>query len=356
MEGIESVKKVLEGALLAAGRPLTSEDLAALFLPEEARQEENQEAYAPLRNELKKQIRKAVAEMQKDCAERAVDLVEVSSGYRYQIKQDIAGQVAHLWATRPQRMSRAMMETLALIAYRQPITRGDIEKIRGVSVNTQIVKTLLEFGWVRIVGYKDTPGRPMLLGTTKTFLDTFSLRSLEELPPLAELHDIAHLQAKGLLNDEQVQMVAKAEEEAKAAEAASAETPANEAESPVEATESPVAKPEEGNPATTESRDSGSDAELDSHRIEPVTETQDQPPPMVENDPSAINETQALATEEREEDSEHLAMPTETEAETTAATVEEQDNAEASVLPEPSLSTNPETTLPAAETDAGRGL
>jgi len=198
---LESIKPVLEGALLAAGRPLTCEELAELFLPEEAKLQENQTDYTSLRAQWKKQVRQNLTEMQQECALRGVELVEVASGFRYQIKQTIASTVSHLWVDRPQRMSRAMLETLALIAYRQPITRGEIEKIRGVSVNTQIIKNLLEYGWVRVMGYKDTPGRPMLLGTTKIFLDTFSLRTLEDLPPLTQLYDTAHLQAADLFHD-----------------------------------------------------------------------------------------------------------------------------------------------------------
>ena len=167
---------LLEGILLASGRPLSLERLGELF--EEAERPEPQ------------QFRDALAILSLSCAGRAFELKEVASGYRLQIREPLSPWVGRLWEERPQRYSRALLETLALIAYRQPITRGEIEEIRGVAVNTQIIKTLMEREWIRIVGYREVPGRPAMLATTRTFLDYFNLKSLEELPPLAELREM----------------------------------------------------------------------------------------------------------------------------------------------------------------------
>jgi segregation and condensation protein B len=173
------LKHICEGALLAAGGPLTLDQILALF-PDEER---------PLREE----VLATIAALATDYADRACELVEVAGGWRVQIRREVAPWVGRLWDERPQRYSRALLETLALIAYRQPITRGEIEDIRGVAVNTQIVKTLIEREWVRVVGHRDVPGRPELLATTRRFLDYFGLRSLNDLPPLAEIRDPAFL-------------------------------------------------------------------------------------------------------------------------------------------------------------------
>lgn len=170
------VKRVLEAALLAAGQPLSLTQLAALF-PEDR----------PVPTD---DLRQALQELDQDCAERGVELVEVATGYRYQVRREIYPWVSRLWTERQTRYSRALLETLALIAYRQPITRGEIEQIRGVAVSSQIVKTLEERDWIRVVGHRDVPGKPALLGTTRGFLDYFGLKSLDQLPPLAEIRDI----------------------------------------------------------------------------------------------------------------------------------------------------------------------
>jgi segregation and condensation protein B len=181
------VKLVVEGALMAAGGPLTLDQILALY-PEDRR---------PARDE----IRAAIAALTEDCADRGIEVVEVAGGWRVQVRRLVAPWVARLWEEKPARYSRALLETLALIAYRQPITRGEIEDIRGVAVSTQIVKTLTEREWVRVVGHRDVPGRPALYATTRRFLDYFGLRSLNDLPPLAELRDPAffdeQLQAAG---------------------------------------------------------------------------------------------------------------------------------------------------------------
>ncbi|GEM_PF-206585 len=200
MEDSAALKSVVQGALLAAGRALTVDELAELFLPQEARGTEELGPYRELREAVRKQVRAALAELRASSSLDAVEVVEVASGFRYQIKPPIAEKVSYLWDAHPQRLTRAMLETLALITYRQPITRGEIENIRGVSVSSQIIKSFLEYGWIRVVGHKNSPGRPQLFGTTKEFLDIFSLKSLDELPPLAELRDVAQLQAQGLLD------------------------------------------------------------------------------------------------------------------------------------------------------------
>jgi len=167
----------VEAALLAAGRPVPIDEFIAMF---EGRED------APDRSA----VREAVAALEEHWTGRAMEVSEVASGYRAQIRKEYSQSIAALWQERPPRYSRALLETLALIAYRQPISRGEVEEVRGVSVSSSIMKTLLEREWVRVVGHRETPGRPALFGTTKHFLDTFNLKSLGALPPLAELRDL----------------------------------------------------------------------------------------------------------------------------------------------------------------------
>ncbi len=175
---IESyVRNVIEAALLAAGRPLTLAELGQLF------DELSRPAEAALGA--------ALEQLGAEYAERGIELRETASGWRIQVRREFAAEVSRLWPERPARYSRALLETLALIAYRQPITRGEIEQVRGVAVNPNIIKTLLERNWIRVVGQRDVPGRPELLGTTREFLDYFGLKSLDELPPLAELKGLS---------------------------------------------------------------------------------------------------------------------------------------------------------------------
>jgi segregation and condensation protein B len=170
------LKHIVEAALLAYGQPLSIDQLRDMF----------EEYDRPEAAEL----RKALAELAQDCEGRAVELVEVASGWRLQIRGAFASRLSRLWQERPGRYSRALLETLALIAYRQPITRGEIEDVRGVTVNPNIVRTLTERGWIRVVGHREVPGHPELLGTTREFLDYFGLKSLDELPTLAALKDM----------------------------------------------------------------------------------------------------------------------------------------------------------------------
>ena len=167
---------LLEAFLLASGKPQGLERLYELF--------DEAERPGPM------VFKKALDLLRKSCDNRAFELVEVASGYRLQIREKFAPWVGRLWEERPQRYSRAMLETLALIAYRQPITRGEIEDVRGVAVNSNIVKTLLERDWIRVVGYREVPGKPAMFATTKAFLDHFNLKNLDELPPLAELREL----------------------------------------------------------------------------------------------------------------------------------------------------------------------
>ncbi len=173
----ENLKHVIEAALLAAGRPLQVDDILALF---------EGSGDAPERGE----VRDALALLSEDWEGRALELVEVSNGFRLQVRKEFSLWMGRLWAERPPKYSRALMETLALIAYRQPITRGEIEDVRGVSVSPNIIRTLLEREWIRVVGQREVPGRPELFGTTKLFLDDFGLKALDELPTLAEIRDL----------------------------------------------------------------------------------------------------------------------------------------------------------------------
>lgn len=171
------IKMIVEGVLLAAGKPVSLDLLSGIFTAEER----------PDRNELK-QVMQAIAD---DCNDRGFELKEVASGYRFQVKQELSDWIARLWEEKPPRYSRALLETLALVAYRQPITRGDIEQIRGVVVSPNIIRTLLDREWIRVVGHKDVPGRPAMFATTKQFLDYFNLKNLQELPPLSEIRELA---------------------------------------------------------------------------------------------------------------------------------------------------------------------
>ena len=173
------ISQVIEAVLLSASRPIDVQEIERVF-PEDEK---------PTREE----IRQALQEIEEQCKERGVELKKVSSGYRLQVRQSLSSYVAKLWEERPQRFSKATLETLALIAYRQPITRGEIEEIRGVTIGTQLMRGLMERGWVKIVGQRDVPGRPSLYSTTKEFLDYFGLQHLRELPELPELPDLQSL-------------------------------------------------------------------------------------------------------------------------------------------------------------------
>jgi segregation and condensation protein B len=191
------IKNVVEAGLLAAGRALGLDELAALF-----GEAERPGAAA---------IRASLVALEQEYAGRALELKETASGVRIQVRREFAAEVSRLWPERPQRYSRALLETLALIAYRQPLTRAEIEAVRGVAVNPNIIRTLLERNWVRVVGHRELPGRPELLGTTREFLDYFGLRSVDELPPLAQLRGLDEIDPQLVLPvDPEVQVEADA--------------------------------------------------------------------------------------------------------------------------------------------------
>ena len=170
------IKQIVEGALMAADEPLSVDRLFKLFRRDELDPADG-----------KHLIREALRELGEDAAGRGYELTRVASGFRFQVRGELSEWIGRLWEEKPPRYSRALLETLALVAYKQPVTRGDIEQVRGVAVSQSIVRTLLDRGWVRVMGQRETPGRPNLYGTTRAFLDYFNLKSLDQLPPLAEI-------------------------------------------------------------------------------------------------------------------------------------------------------------------------
>ena len=170
------LKQIIEATLFAANEPLSIMELQSVFLLEDRPD--------------KHAVREAIKQLQEDCLLRSVELVEVASGFRFQVKSTYSPWVARLWEEKPVKYGRALLETLAIIAYQQPSTRGEIEEIRGVAVSTNIIRTLQEREWVRVIGHKEVPGRPALYATTKEFLDYFNLKTLAELPPLASILDL----------------------------------------------------------------------------------------------------------------------------------------------------------------------
>jgi segregation and condensation protein B len=174
---IEQLKNIVEAILLGAGRPLSVDQMLTMIGEQDIVD--------------RSLVREAIAALQSDYESRGIDLVQVGSGYRVQIRESMQPWVSRLWEEKPARYSRALLETLSLIAYRQPITRGEIEEVRGVAVSTTIIKTLLEREWVHVIGHREVPGRPAMYGTTRKFLDYFSLKTLSDLPSLAELRDLS---------------------------------------------------------------------------------------------------------------------------------------------------------------------
>ncbi len=195
MSNPNKLKNIIEAGLLAAGKPVSIDGLLALFLDDEQ----------PTRDDLQA----VFAELQNDYCDRGIELVEVSNGWRIQVSKDYSNWISRLWEEKPGRYSRALLETLALIAYRQPITRGEIEEIRGVAVSTNIIRTMMDRDWVHVVGHRDVPGRPALYATTREFLDYFGLKALGELPTLAEIKDLEELNQRLQLIDPDQVPVAK---------------------------------------------------------------------------------------------------------------------------------------------------
>ena len=185
------LKQIIEGAILAAEAPLSIDQLMQLFEDDEPERVE---------------VRDVLQEIEQDCEGRGFELKQVASGYRFQVRSSYGEWVSRLWKEKPPRYSRALLETLALIAYKQPITRGDVEEIRGVAVSTNIMRTLLEREWVRIVGHRDVPGHPALYATTKSFLDYFNLRNLDELPSLSEIKDLTQVNEELDMEDDLIEL------------------------------------------------------------------------------------------------------------------------------------------------------
>jgi segregation and condensation protein B len=172
---IKQIKNIIEAALLAAGEPVTLKRLLRLFAEQELTHTD---------------IAKALEQLAHDFEDRGIELIEVASGFRLQTKTILQPWIAKLWEEKPKKYSRALLETIALIAYRQPVTRGEIEDVRGVAVSSYIIRTLMDRDWIRVLGYRDVPGKPAMFGTTKEFLDYFNMKSLQDLPTLAEIKDI----------------------------------------------------------------------------------------------------------------------------------------------------------------------
>ena len=185
------LKQIIEGAILAAEAPLSIDQLMQLFEDDEPERVD---------------VRDVLQEIEQDCEGRGFELKHVASGYRFQVRSSYGEWVSRLWKEKPPRYSRALLETLALIAYKQPITRGDVEEIRGVAVSTNIMRTLLEREWVRIVGHRDVPGHPALYATTKSFLDYFNLRNLDELPSLSEIKDLTQVNEELDMEDDLIEL------------------------------------------------------------------------------------------------------------------------------------------------------
>ncbi|HUD40434.1 MAG TPA: SMC-Scp complex subunit ScpB [Dokdonella sp.] len=297
----DTLKRIVEAALLAASNPLSLVQLAALF----------PEGEAPGHDALARTIEA----LQADCAERGVELIEVSSGFRYQVRQDVHPWISRLWTERPARYTRALLETLALIAYRQPITRAEIEQIRGVAVSSNIVRTLEEREWIRVVGHRDVPGRPALFGTTRGFLDYFNLKSLDELPPLSDLHDIDELDPQLALAPigEDGAPPAEAEALAEAAGAALAAAPAADGDDGAAAA-SDLAAPAGDAGASdddvpSQAVESGAEAESD-HDSEPESEAE-APADAAPSDAAALSDPEAAIDGPTSADASRRPDPTE---------------------------------------------
>lgn len=215
------ITRIVEAALLAASQPLTIVQLRGLFTLDEPAPEGS--------------IEQALTDLRAACEGRGIELAETASGYRFQVQADVHAWVARLWSDRQTRYTRATLETLAIIAYRQPITRGEIEQVRGVAVSSNIIKALEEREWIRSVGHRDVPGRPELLGTTRTFLDYFGLKSLDQLPPLSELKDFGELDPQLSFEDpdapKAAAIIAGVQDEAEFDDTNSEDTGSNDAES-----------------------------------------------------------------------------------------------------------------------------
>ncbi len=252
----EKLKQIVEAALLAADEPLTVDQLAKLFKPSEID-----------KNTIRADIRESLKELTTEAEGRGYELVKVASGYRYQVRQELSQWISRLWEEKPPRYTRALLETLALVAYKQPVTRGDIEQVRGVSVSQNIMRTLLERGWIRVVGQREVPGRPSMYGTTKEFLDYFNLKSLDQLPPLAEIRELIEPVVAEVAAEEEAAAAAAGEssqDEAAAEQtAAPAEATGEAAEAAADSEAVPAPGETEGNVTSLHAFDDDDDEDLD---------------------------------------------------------------------------------------------
>lgn len=290
------VTRIVEAALLAANQPLTLAQLHALF-------PEDQPAPAD-------SVETALETLREGCAERGVELVELASGFRFQVQADVHAWVARLWTERQTRYTRATLETLALIAYRQPITRGEIEQVRGVAVSSNIIKALEEREWIRVVGHRDVPGKPALFGTTKTFLDYFGLKRLDELPPLSELKDIGELEPQLPLDGEAIAAggIATGHDDETGLDQTSLDQASNDAEAGEDDGDSVAGSTEsgdsndgaddsvDGDEAHTQSDDAGADSDTDSD-TDTHTDTT-----VLSDDPEAAPGERAADANDHEQD------------------------------------------------------
>ncbi|MEO7068114.1 MAG: SMC-Scp complex subunit ScpB [Rhodanobacter sp.] len=271
---IEQIKSIVEASLLASTQPMTLQQLESVFNEDDAVSRED--------------VAKALEALGNDCAGRGVELKEVASGFRYQVRQEVHPWISRMWTERPSRYSRALLETLALIAYRQPITRPEIEQIRGVVVSSNMIKTMEEREWIRVVGYRDMPGKPALFGTTRAFLDYFNLKSLDQLPPLSDIRDMEDPQ----LRFDQTPLPARVERnlsidpegdaEAEAAALAEAAAAVSSIAPPVTDAEAATNNEMDGSDSSAESAAASNPHSLDdadsdhSSRTEPFTDTADE--------------------------------------------------------------------------------
>ncbi len=343
---LTQLRTIIEGALLAAGQPLNLNRLKGLFEEEEAPENDD--------------IRAALDAIAADCEGRGFELKEVGSGWRFQVRPETAPWVNRLWEEKPQKYSRALLETLALVAYRQPITRGDIEEIRGVAVSSHIIKTLTEREWVKAVGHRDVPGRPALYATTRQFLDYFNLKSLDELPSLGEIRDLNDINAALDLDGNSADHDAdrhsdtddKASEKHPETDADEA-SPAEEAESHTE--EEPSAaesepSAEETEPSAEESESSAEETEPSAEESESAEKSEPPTPPTEESEQPALesdsenDEPSASSTQELTAQAEEPASSGENAEAEGASEPPEQTQSQASDSPserEPNTEANP---------------
>ena len=285
----KQLKNIIEAVLISAEKPLKVNEIEVLFAGD---------TDMPSRDD----IRKSLQQLEEDYQDRGFELRQVASGYRIQVRQDHAQWVGRLWEEKPARYSRALLETIALIAYRQPITRGEIEEVRGVSVSSNIIKTLMEREWIRVLGHKDVPGKPALYGTTKEFLDYFNLKSLEDLPTLAEIKDLDQIHQE---LDLDIDNTAAAQNESGQAdsETASAEPEHEDQESTVQADEESTVQADEETNVTVLADESGTvTAEVETETTQEETAAEEMAVEAVDQDDDvntvAIEADDAESTED----------------------------------------------------------